>query len=105
MFLFTASHDLSLLNGAFTLSKDFGSLRPVFEDVDNIYIDHISTCEVETIRYLTENADQNKFAVSLEFAKSVCSLPTDKGSALDKYLQFLDTWGTVSKTHGFKLRV
>lgn len=96
-FIFVVSHNSNLLGSAFTQSSPFESMRQSLDTGNNVYIDKIRTCSYGSVRYLSENADKENFAITREFARDVCALPETIGTNSSvKYMRFLDKWGTVS---------
>jgi hypothetical protein len=75
----------------------FIEMQHVLNGPNSLYFDIVTTCNLGNVRYTREKASQGNFAVTREFARDVCSLPTEMtSSSITQYLQILDKWGTVS---------
>lgn len=78
------------------LFAGFSARRPDLDNGTRVLHNHISTCKLASVTYDVNRASDNQFTVSHEFAEAVCRLPLAMDdSAMSKYMQFLDDWGTV----------
>jgi hypothetical protein len=92
-----ASHSDLLLKEAFMYNTQFISMQRILDGPSSLYMDVLTTCNLGTVRYNTENASQGNFAVTREFVRDVCALPKEMTtSSITQYMHFIDKWGTVS---------
>ena len=75
-----------------------------YESVENqtkgsekVFYDFKKVCNRGEVRYLMDSARQKMpgFIVTDDFAAAVCGLPEEYDQ--DKYLNFIERWGTVSE--------
>lgn len=71
--------------------------REQLDSGEVVYQDDITLCSQASVSYHSNNETGMQYTVTNEFAVAVCSLPTTIADAtnMEKYYQFLDSWGTV----------
>ena len=62
-----------------------------------MYSDHVTTCRLTTVSYVSEHTLRHNYTISRDFATDVCKLPLQLDNVTNTdYFRFIDEWGTVS---------
>ena len=67
-------------------------------NTDKVYQDIMSSCKYGHVQFDKRQAQARNATVTREFATAICGLPFDVNDADTKYREFIETWGSVSKS-------